>query len=157
MFTANFYTSTADARQRDKSNDITLIAAGVPITPTAALDTLSPALVVDYNAALINANYIYIPAFNRYYFAAPPIIDVGKRMTFSCTVDVLSSVAEMLGNIDATIVRSESVGAPTYIPDSKLPINPVAYDTLSQVFPVSIGNHNDFVLITIGGAINETE
>lgn len=153
MFTANFYISTADARQRDKSNDITLIAAGVPITPTAALDTLSPALIVDYNAALLNANYIYIPAFNRYYFAAPPIIDVGKRMTFSCTVDVLSSVSDILGNIDATIVRSESVGAPTYIPDSKLPINPTVVDMESIKFSSTpfIGDGNSYILTTLGG------
>lgn len=153
MFTANFYSSTADARQRDKSNDITLIAAGVPITPTAALDTLSPALIVDYNAALLNANYIYIPAFNRYYFAAPPIIDVGKRMTFSCTVDVLSSVSDMLGNIDATIVRSESVGAPTYIPDNKLPINPVQIDLESIKFSYSpfVGAGRSYILTTLGG------
>lgn len=153
MFTANFYISTADARQRDKSNDITLIAAGVPITPTAALDTLSPALIVDYNAALLNANYIYIPAFNRYYFAAPPIIDVGKRMTFSCTVDVLSSVSDILDNIDATIVRSESVGAPTYIPDSKLPINPTVVDMESIKFSSTpfIGDGNSYILTTLGG------
>lgn len=153
MFTANFYISTADSRQRDKSNDITLIAAAVPITPTAALDTLTPALIVDYNAALINANYIYIPAFNRYYFAAPPIIDVGKRMTFNCTVDVLSSVADLLGNIDASIVRSESVGAPTYIPDSKLPINPTVVDLESIKFNSTpfIGDGNSYILTTLGG------
>lgn len=153
MFTANFYTSTADARQRDKTNDITLIAAAVPITPTAALDTLSPALVVDYNASLLNANYIYIPAFNRYYFAAPPVIDVGKRMTFSCTVDVLSSVADILGNVDATIVRSESVGAPTYIPDNKLPIDPVRVDMEAIKFSTTpfIGDGHSYILTTLGG------
>lgn len=153
MFTANFYTSTADSRQRDKSNDIALIASAVPITPTAALDTLSPALIVDYNASLINANYIYIPAFNRYYFAAPPVIDVGKRMTFNCTVDILSSVADLLGNIDASIVRSESVGAPTYIPDSKLPINPTVVDLESIKFNSTpfIGDGNSYILTTLGG------
>lgn len=156
MFNANFYICSADPRERDKTSFLTQIGASIPLSPTATLDTMAPRVIIDYNANLIAANYVYIPAFNRYYFSLPPKVEPGKRIIFECSVDLLMSLKEELKEIPATIIRSESVGSPTYIPDSKLPINPVRVDLEAIKFSSTpfIGDGYSYILTTLGGGVN---
>lgn len=159
MFNANFYICSADPRERDKTSYLTQIGASIPLSPTATLDIMTPKVIIDYNASLIAANYVYIPEFNRYYFARPPKVEPGKRIIFECSVDLLMSLKEELKEIPATIIRSESVGAPTYIPDSKLPINPVRVDLEAIKFSSTpfIGDGYSYILTTLGGGANINE
>ena len=151
MFYANLYSCSADPRTVDKTSSLTAIASSVPITPTAALDTMDPKIIIDYNPAYIAANYIQIPAFGKYYFAEPPTVEVGKRITFRCTEDVLMSLKDYIGAIPATVIRSESIGAPTSIKDSKQPVDPHRVEYKSILFPKKFSldpNNENFLLIT---------
>ncbi len=155
MFYATLYKSTADPRERDKTEYLTQIGSNVPINPTAQIDIMSPRIIIDYNADLIDANYIYLPAFDRYYFSRPPIIETGKRIIFDCAVDLIMTVKDALLDVPATIVRSESVGAPTYIPDKQLPIDPCRVDLEAIKFSETpfIGEGNSYILTTLGGGV----
>lgn len=123
MFTANFYSCTADPRERDKTSALTLIASAVPLSPTALLDIMAPQIVIDYVSTLIPANYCYLPDFGRYYFLAPPKIQTGKRIIFDGSIDVLMTYSTELLSVPATVLRNENIGQ-TYAPDSQLPIDP---------------------------------
>lgn len=150
MFYVNLYSCTADPRERDKSSSLTTIGS-VPISPTAILDIMQPTIIIDYSPGLISANYAYIPDFGKYYFLDPPKIQTGKRIIYTAKVDVLMTLSSQLLDVEATVIRSESIGAPTPIPDSQLPINPERYELKSILFdkPFPLDpNQNNFLLIT---------
>lgn len=130
----------------------TAIASAV-VRPTAAVDMHNPAFVVDVNNALYTCNYLYCDTFQRWYYINNISVSAGQTMTLHCTVDVLKSFATEIKALRATVVRSESAGAPTYIPDSQLPINPVVVDTESIKFAAIpfIGDGNSYILTTLGG------
>lgn len=138
MFYANLYSCSADPRTVDKTSSLTAIASSVPITPTAALDTMDPKIIIDYNPAYIAANYIQIPAFGKYYFTEPPTVEVGKRIIFRCTEDVLMSLKEYIGAIPATVIRSASAGV-NYVPDNQLPVDPNRVDIFTALSNKSFG------------------
>lgn len=165
MFTANFYSCTADSRQRDKTSALTLIASAVPLSPTALLDIMSPQLIIDYAAALTAANYAYLPEFGRWYFLAPPKIQTGKRIIFDGNIDVLMSYRAQLLSVPATVIRNEKIGA-NYAPDNQLPIDPNRVDIVTALSTKSFKNpgpYQDYanwqaVLITgKGGISNDSE
>lgn len=121
-FTLTLYTSNSDPKQVTKS--LTVIANGITIRPTASINILAPSLIIDYNASYVNANYCYIPALSRYYFIDSVDLEIGKQIIFNCRVDVLMSYADQIRQCTACVVRSESIGRPTEIVDSRLPIDP---------------------------------
>lgn len=127
--------------------------ASALVRPTATVDMHNPAFVVDVNNARYNCNYLYCDTFRRWYYINNISVADGQTMVLHCTVDVLKSFATEIKALRATIVRSESVGAPTYIPDSQLPINPVVVDTKSIKFNSTpfIGDGNSYILTTLGG------
>ena len=127
--------------------------ASAVVRPTAVVDMHNPAFVVDVNNALYNCNYLYCDTFRRWYYINNISVSAGQTLTLHCTVDVLKSFAAAIKALRATVVRSESVGAPTYIPDSQLPINPVVVDTESIKFATTpfIGDGNSYILTTLGG------
>lgn len=151
----DIYKNTSDNRYATK--DLTPIAQNISVLPYDRINRDTPDFIITNNPLAHNANYLYCDTFNRYYYIQDITLDIGGRMILHCKCDVLSSAISQLQNCNCTVIRSESIGRPSDIPDNELPINPVAYDTLSQKFPVSIGDNNNFVIITIGGAINETE
>lgn len=150
--TIDLYTCTADPRERDKSNSLTQIGLSVTISPTSALDVLTPFIIIDYAENLISANYAYIPLFGRYYFLDPPKVQPGKRISFQGKIDVRYSWSTELLQVPATIIRSESIGHPTSVPDNQLPINPQRYELKSILFDKSFPrdqNKPSYILITI--------
>lgn len=108
--------------------------ASAVVRPTAAVDMHNPAFVVDVNNALYTCNYLYCDTFQRWYYINNISVSAGQTMTLHCTVDVLKSFATEIKALRATVVRSESVGAPTYIPDKQLPIDPCKVDLESIKF-----------------------
>lgn len=154
MFYANLYSCSADPRTVDKTSSLTALASSVPITPTAALDTMDPKIIIDYNPAYIAANYIQIPAFGKYYFTEPPTVEVGKRITFRCTEDVLMSLKDYIGAIPATVIRSASAGV-NYVPDNQLPVDPNRVDIFTALsnksFSAFIGGSAFFQAVMITG------
>ena len=98
-----------------------------------------------------------IPDLGRYYYISDMILNTGHNIDIIGSVDVLKSYDAQIRAITATIIRSESVGAPTPIPDSQLPIDPNREDIVSILFdrdPLSIDplNGNCWQLTTMGGS-----
>lgn len=88
-----------------------------------SIDITNPTFVLNYNEKIFNCNYLYCPDLNRYYFCNLSVNNE-KRFVITCKVDVLMSYKEALKKCSVTVIRSESVGRPTYIPDSSLPLYP---------------------------------
>lgn len=116
------------------SKTLTAIASNIPIKPTGSVNVLKPTIIINYNAAYLAANYAYLSDFNRYYFVGSPSVETGKQITFYLSVDVLYSWAEDIRRSPATVIRSESIGKPTYIPDQRLPIAPSEQVITSALF-----------------------
>lgn len=150
-FTVNLYTTSSDFRQVTKN--LSEVADSVKIVPTSSLDILYPTFIVGYNEIYLTANYAYIPFLQRYYYITSYSIEIGKQIRFECSVDVLMSYRDAIRACTACVVRSESIGKPTYTVDSQLPIVQGYYNITSQLFPNSPMNTdatNNFVLTTLG-------
>ena len=77
---------------------------------------INPRLKLAWNDNYVSCNYLYIPAFNRFYFINNISADVGGIAIIDAHVDVLKTYAS---------ARSNKIGSvrSTYIPDNKLPIS----------------------------------
>lgn len=93
-------------------------------TATQPCDVLSPRLILGGDAIVnaINSNYCYIDTFARYYFIKKHITDTAARIIIECECDYLMSWAAGIKASRQLVTRSESVGSPTKIIDSKYPL-----------------------------------
>lgn len=57
------------------------------------------------HASILKCNYVYIPAFNRYYFAKVTVSQ--QRVFIECDCDVLMSFVRYCGNSPAIVRRSQ--------------------------------------------------
>lgn len=101
-----------------KLNKIFNSALDVSILLKEDTSILSPQIELAYFDTFAGYNYLYIPTFNRYYFTGEPIITLGSRIIYNCTVDPLMSWKESINNLDIIIDRSSS-GSPL-IPDGNI-------------------------------------
>lgn len=128
----------------------------VNATPFESMNILHPKLILEYDPDINSGNYCYIPEFGKYYFMYITF-DTGRRTVLNCDIDPLKTWDNAIRNCKGTILRSESIGAPTQIVDNKLPIDPNRNELLtlpilkngSQVFAQSIDDCY-FVLTNIG-------
>lgn len=155
-FTVNLLFTSADPRQVNKPYSV--IAGAVNIIPTSAFDIIAPTLYLDYKENYLSANYCYIPMLKRYYYINDISIDIGKRIALNCKIDVLMSYSSEIRQCQACVVRSESVGKPTYVQDSQLPIHPSDQEIKSIRFseepfiPTLLSSH--YIITTIGGGFS---
>ena len=151
----NLYRCSDDRRVVSKT--LTPIATNVSIIPKDQCDILMPRIRLAWNSSYLSANYMQIPDLGRYYYISDMILNIGHNINIIGNVDVLKSYDAQIRAITATIIRSESVGSPTPIPDSQLPIDPNREDIVSILFdrdPLSIDplNGNCWQLTTMGGS-----
>lgn len=123
--TVTFYTSSANPKKLDKSGNLTTIGTAKTLHVKHKIDVLNPVFEVDYNAAFLAANYIYIAEFRRYYFCTIAT-DTAQRITVSAAVDVLYSHAAQIKDCACTVIRAE-LGKPSDVTDNKYPIQPNKY------------------------------
>lgn len=126
-FTVTLYTCSADRRVVDKSSYLTPISNGTNVVcrPTDGVDMLAPTFILDYKESYLTANYLYCSTFGgRYYYVEDREIEIGKKIVLHCKVDPLYTWKNGFINCNGTITRSESIGGPTYVPDSKFPVDP---------------------------------
>lgn len=123
--TLTLYTTTSDPRVVDKQ--LSIIASGLTIHPLQNFNIITPVIYLDYADSYLNANYAYIPDLHRYYFVNNLDLELGKRIIFSLSVDVLMTYANQIRACNATVVRSEMF-PPNQVPDDKLPVDPNARD-----------------------------
>ncbi len=117
----------------------------------------SPRVIINYAATLQAVNYMYIADFGRYYFVEPPVVIPGGEILISGNVDVLMSFDAAIRSCPATVIRSESVGAPTMIPDNKLPINPNKKELLTAVKAFTPTGSNCYLVRVRESAIKYVE
>lgn len=117
----------------------------------------SPRIIINYAATLQAVNYMYIADFGRYYFVEPPVVIPGGEILISGNVDVLTSFDAAIRSCPATVIRSESIGAPTMIPDNKLPINPNKKELLTAVKAFTPSGSNCYLVRVRESAIKYVE
>lgn len=91
---------------------------------TTPFNILRPMFTLDYTAARAACNYVYIPAFNRWYFCQVTM-DSASRLHFACEVDALMSWRSSIKQCTATVIRNGT--RTTDIIDTKLPIPKINY------------------------------
>lgn len=82
-------------------------------------DVLNPILKLE--SVVIDKNYIYIPAFKRYYFVRTVETINGMHTLLYCSVDVLMSYKNEIMELDAYISRNE-FDANFLLNDSSMPL-----------------------------------
>lgn len=131
--TVDLMVTSDDPRKVSKTT--ATYAEGVKtLSPTTAVDLMTPVFCIDYNEGYLNCNYLYCREMRRYYYVDNRRVDVGKRLYLICRVDPLMSHGSQIRNCKACVVRSESVGKPTFIKDSSLPIHPSKVKVTSYGF-----------------------
>ena len=114
-FSATIYNCADDPRTLNKN-----LGSGITvssITPTEACDILNPTFILNYNNSYATCNYIVVGApFNRSYFITDMKIDIGKKITISCAVDVLGTYSNGIKGLIVNVIRQENLKEP-YLPD----------------------------------------
>lgn len=120
------YTYTGERAVLRKTQQLTALNNGNPLTCTIyqTCGVENPALLLAYNATLLTScNYMYIPAFGRYYYVTGRSVDSGGQMIFELKSDVLMTAGEALMGADVTITRGCPLDyKPTYIRDIMFPL-----------------------------------
>lgn len=160
--TCYLYNISADSRQLVKvDNSTPYTEARTAVKPTAPLDIITPTFIFDYSAAALACNYLYCYEFGRFYFVKNIAVDTAGRINISCEIDVLQTYAQQIKNSTATILRSESIGAPTKYIDNKLPVYPSKKNVTSIVMEqvnvplnsqLSTADGDNYLLTVVGGS-----
>ena len=123
----HFYSAKFRKNELNKSLG-TAITKNLSVKDGISLE--DPVLYLD-NSAVINANYCYIPDFNRYYFITGQELD-GKTLYLTCHVDVLMTYKNDIRTSNGTATRSNFYNK--NIPDSmaiEIPQQKITYRKLS--------------------------
>lgn len=157
----DLYSISADDRQLVK-----VVSGTTPVTtqkadlkPTTEVDIINPTFIFTDVATVLGCNYLYCNTFGRYYYITNISVDTAQRAIVECRIDVLQTYANQIKNSVATILRSESVGAPTHYTDNKLPVFPNKKNITSIVMPVNnsdlssayLDGTGDYYILTVVG------
>lgn len=83
---------------------------------------ISPSIIIESDANIVNCNYIHIPEWNRYYFVKN-ITSVRRNLwLLECQVDVLYTYRSQIKSQSGIIARQESLYN-LYIDDDKFLVN----------------------------------
>ena len=119
--TITLYTVSDDPRVLNKTLGSAITTAKT-LSIYDSIDIVSPVFVLDYNANIVNATYLYCEELHRYYFINGISLDKGTRMILSCSIDVLMTYKNQLVNCKCCVLRNEHGLGETI--DEKLPIAP---------------------------------
>lgn len=114
------------------------------------MDVENPVVYIGADGAYANYNYMYIPAFGRYYFAKC-VGGTSQTLTFECTSDPLMSFKSAILNSKAVISRNPWM-YDLYVPDPNLPLESRTVKATFK-FPntgIFDGSHNCYILTTLG-------
>lgn len=149
--TITLYKISDDSRQLVKTIDLDHKIGDLTAIFKGDVDILKPVLEIAYSATYATANYVHIPALDRYYFINN-ITAGAQRMYLDCSVDVLMTYAEEILDLDAIIARQEDKNeAQFYLSDGMFRILQPK-DVVPLPFPEAFDSTGSFVL-TVGGDI----
>lgn len=147
--TVNFYICSDDDKKLNKSKFTTLYS-GIKVDWVENTSMLKPSIKLANMKNLMQANYMYIQEFNRYYFLDPPILILGNMIRIDTKeIDVLYSWASYIRNISTLIERQEFVWSP-FIIDPELPTRTPRIITTRKLG--NIGNPSgSYIALTVTG------
>lgn len=149
--TITLYTVSEDIKTVHK--DPQIIGIAKPISPTGIVSRDLPIITIDYVASFVNANYMHIDIYDRYYYITTSVDIAGKILITATACDVLKSFEQTLASVPVTVVRSESAGVNAVV-DSQLPINQNKVSETSIELDNNLFNTasvTPYVLTVIGG------
>lgn len=107
-----------------------------------------PVFTINVFDNFVNANYVYIPTYNRFYFITNVIQITNNIVELHCSVDVLMSYKTQILNSKAIIQTSNNVNKYLIDPDVKF-LNYKDFELLN--FPNSFASELTYVLTVSGG------
>lgn len=148
--TVNFYKTISNTK--DVYKNLTATTSHTINKFDEPLNIIHPVFCIDSDNFDLSSNYCYCDTLGRYYFIDNIDILSAKRYRVYCTIDVLYTYRAQLQNCVACVTRSESVGTPTYVIDSRLPIHPTEKEIDSLTFGSRVFEQgsNCFLLAVLG-------
>ena len=111
---------------------------------------INPVLSLQYNEQVFASNYVYIPAWGRYYFIDDVRVMTGGRVEVSLSVDVLESFKVPILELNVILSDTEQTGLNNYLPSESFVVN-CKHKTDIINFSNGLSDNGEFILITAGG------
>ena len=143
------YNTTSDNRVLSKS--ITLIKK-IDAELKDANNVISPTLKIQRFEGWEKVNYIYIKSFNRYYYVNTIKQLLGNTILLDCSVDVLMSNKDAIGNLTCIIDKQENSSttySDKYLDDGSFVTECRTFNSILN-FPAGFNDDGEFILITAG-------
>lgn len=146
--TVEFYYNSSENNVVNKN--ITALNLSVNAVAKDAVSVTDPVLLLNYNSSYIaNANYCYIPEYNRYYYIENVVNMPGGMCAITLRVDVLESFKNNIKSLTAVINKQETQGN-LYYNDGSLKVLSTEF-LQTYNFPNGFDDSGKFILITCGG------
>lgn len=115
--TITLYKINDDRKTIKKTVDTSTKIADITGSIKTDCDVLHPVFELSYNVNYMTCNYLYVPAFHRYYFVDPPKLSA-QRIYLECHVDALKSYQDQILNLNCVVARQENISkAQNYLND----------------------------------------
>lgn len=111
---------------------------------------INPVLILQYNEQVFASNYVYIPAWGRYYFIDDVRVMTGCRVEVSLSVDVLESFKAPILELNVILSDTEQTGLNNYLPSESFVINCKSKTDIVN-FSNGLLDNGEYILITAGG------
>lgn len=146
-----FYEMTDDPRTVSKALGTARKVANVFLKDEQ--NVVNPTFVVAGAPAV--ERYVYCPELKRYYFIDGVTIEIGNKVSYACSIDVLMTYKDQIMNTDVIVYNQGETGlANRLIADGRIPLQ---VNTESRTFNFKNGelgttiNDYNFVLNCFGG------
>lgn len=110
-----------------------------------------PIIILDYAGILLDANYVYIPEFSRYYFIEESKTLTGGRIEMQLSVDVLMSFSSQIMTTPVIIDKQEQLSMVNkYFNDGSYLATQKEFVRIKE-FATGFNDAGTYILITCGG------
>lgn len=114
-------------------------------------NVINPEVLVESSTPL-SFNYVYIPAFHRYYYIRDIVAFRTNLWLLKLDVDVLMSFKNEILELDCIISDTEEYGGDDYLPSSPSWVTKVKAKTdIINFNGSSLLSNGEYILITAGG------
>ena len=119
------------------------------------VDVVRPVIYISATNDYDDVNYVYIPEFNRFYYATCTG-GTSQTLTYECKSDPLMSFKTGILSSKAVVARNPWLWD-KYLPDTKMPIESRTIRSTYK-FPnpdIFKGTNNSFILTTLGSGSSD--
>ena len=162
--TVTFYNCADDYRVVDKTLGTAIATASAELYDETSVR--NPSLKLAWNSSVVNANYMYISEWGRYYFIKDITAVTGGAMRIDAHVDVRKTYGAQFKLLPGVCVRQSRTNQSgsyraTWIPDPKLPlttgrsVRAVEFQGTALNIDTATSTSVNFILnVAGGGAVN---